>query len=154
MNTAGKAAFFIILISVAVSSGIVGCKGSVNSSHLFSYPPDSLPHDDRWTYLGEVMVSSKERGPLTRKSRKSVVISVVDRNKKVYLSDQFKFECANIESSITWEDFKEIQIVLSEVGNKFAEDSYNQQLVKKGPHRLAGLKYVYDPTAERFKRTY
>jgi len=153
IKKAGKCILFVFLILFILSVGIAGCKESVYSFHSFSYPPNSVPHEDNWEYLGKVVVSSKEEGPLTQKSEKNVKITIVDKNKNVYLSDELKFISAYIESSITWHDFEEIQIILFEVGNEFSKDTYNQQLIKKGPNRLISLKYAYDSAIKKFKRS-
>jgi len=151
-NKAVKCILIVLLILIILSVGIAGCNEKMYSFHSFSYPPNSMPHEDNWEYLGKVVVSSKEKGPLTQKSEKNVKITIVDKNKNVYLSDELKIISAYIEPSITWYNFEKIQIILFEVGNEFSKDAYNQNLIKKGPNRLESLKYAYDPEIKKFKR--
>jgi len=148
----GKCIVLVFAILAILNVGIAGCSEKMYSFHSFSYPPNSMPHENNWEYLGKVVISSKAKGPLTKKSEKNVKITVVDKNKNVYLTDELKFISAYIEPSITWYDFEKIQINLFEVGNEFSKDAYNQNLIKRGPNRLGSLNYAYDSENKKFKR--
>lgn len=128
----------------------LSCNGSVYLYKAFTFPPGSLPHEDKWQYSGKVIVSSNESGPLAKKSKKKVQIKVTDRKENIMLSDDFSFVSANIEATVTWDKFDEIDIILSEVGNQYAEDQYNKDLLKNGPRQLACLKYRFDTKLGRF----
>jgi len=131
---------------------ISGCRGTNYTVQLFSYPPDTKPHDSNWEYLGKIVVYSKEEGPLTRKSKKSVDITIVDREQNRVLEDKHTFDCASIRASIEWEQFENIHITLFEEGNEFAEDSYNKDLSKKGRVVLVELEYKFNKETKQFER--
>lgn len=151
-NTTLKLLLVLILFPI-IGIGTYGCKGKSYSFTAFSYPPGSEPHEDNWEYHGKVIVSSLEVGPLTRRTRKTVQIIVQGRSKDGFLSDKLDFVCASIESSVQWDVFDEIEIILYEVGNEFAEDEYNKKLIKKGRNPLSHLKYVYDDQTKKFHRS-
>ena len=147
-----RVAVFLLSLFLMVDGIIHGCKQGTYSFTAFSYPPKSQPHENDWEYLGKVLVISQKEGPLTQKSAKSVRITVENKNKKTYLSDELSFVCGSVESVVHWDRFGEIEIILSEVGNDFAKDVYNRQLIDKGPRLLVRLKYVYEPDLKEFRR--
>ena len=130
----------------------LGCKNSSYSFKAFSYPPSSKPHEANWEYSGRVIVTSREKGSLSKESEKFVQIIIKDKSKRIYLSDKLKFKCGNIDALIMWDQFEKLEVTLLEVGNKFANDDYNKELRRKGPIRLTNLKYRYDPELQEFKR--
>jgi hypothetical protein len=142
----------LLFLFLMVWGTIFGCKQGAYSFTAFSYPPKSEPHENNWEYLGKVLIVSQSDGPLTDRSAKNVRITVENKDKKTYLSDEVSFVCGNIGPSIHWDQFSEIEIILSEVGNEFAKDEYNRQIIERGPRRLANLKYVYDPALNEFRR--
>lgn len=142
--------FSIILVALF----LYGCKGEVYSGKLFSYPPNSQPHDNNREYLGKVIVTQKENTPFTRKAHKTIRINIEkDSNQKKYLSDKLIFFCADIDPVIEWDHFENLNITLFEVGNEFADDDYNRQLIKTGPQKLIHLFYVFDPKLNKFVRS-
>ena len=60
---------------------------------------------------------------------------------------------AGIDIIIEWDKFENLEILLSEKGNIFAEDDYNKQLIENGPKKIIQLNYTYDPSIEKFVRT-
>jgi hypothetical protein len=142
----------IVLIYMMVSISLGSCRNTSYSFRAFSYPPGSQPHQDNWEYSGTVVVTSQEKGSLSKKSAKSVYIVVKDKSKRTYLSDRLEFHCGQIDSSIKWDKFEELEIILYEVGNEFADNEYNKELLKKGPIRLCLLKYRYDSASREFER--
>lgn len=143
--------FSIIFISIAIALYLCGCGYTPYSGQAFSYPPGSKPHEDNWEYSGRVIVTSRQKGSFAKKSKKIVYIVVKDRNKHKHLSDKMRFECGSIEASITWDQFEILEIILYEVGNKFEDDDYNKELLKKGPVLLVHLRYTYDYKSKEFK---
>lgn len=149
-------------ISKAVKTLIVGscilllfaasCRKTDFAGQYFSFPPGSKPHENNWEYTGVITVSSNQT-PITSKSKKKVNIKIYDRNKTIYLNEDFEFDCASIEANVVWNNFEEIKIELSEVGNRFAEDGYNKQLIKSGPNKLLNLTYKYNQEGEKFRKT-
>ena len=84
------------------------------------------------------------------KSKKNVNMKVYDQSKTLFLNEDFKFTCASVSANTVWGKFEEIKIVLLEVGNEFAKDSYNKQLLKDGPNRLLELSYQFDQKNMKF----
>ncbi len=121
---------------------LVSCHTEYTTQH-FSFPPGSKPHENDWKYTALIIVSSNE-SPITKKSKKNVQIKVYDKNKTYFLKDEFEFVSASIDANVVWDNFEEIKIELVEVGNEFAEDDYNNQLVKSGPNVLLSLIYQYN----------
>ncbi|OAD20935.1 hypothetical protein THIOM_003325, partial [Candidatus Thiomargarita nelsonii] len=113
--------------------------------------PGSKPHENNWEYKALVVVSSNQ-SPITKKSKKNVQIKVFDKSKITFLKDDFEFISASIGVNVVWETFKEIRVEFIEVGNEYAKDSYNEQLLKSGPNRLLELTYQYDQESNKFKR--
>jgi len=144
--------YLLFLILLCTSMVIVNCRGSVYSFYAFSYPPSSKPHEDNWEYLGKVIVASNEVGALSKKSKKGVQIIVVNKLKQTVLSDDLKFVCGSIDAKIIWQQFEEIEITLYEIGNPYAEDEYNKELIVKGPNRIAHLEYLFDNVSKKFKK--
>lgn len=124
---------------------------SVYTTKHFSFPPGSKPHENNWTYTGLVIVSSSQ-SPITKKSDKNIKIRIYDKNKIIYLNDDLEFNSASVRANIFWDTFEELRIELFEVGNEYAKDSYNQDLLRTGPNRLFELMYQYDNESKRFKR--
>lgn len=129
---------------------VLACKTDY-TTHMASFPPGSKPHENNWKYITAVTVSSHQT-PISSKSKKVVKIEVLDKSHKSFLSETLEFTAASIESNITWNTFEEITIDLSEVGNEYAEDSYNAALVKSGPKHLGHLVYKYDSKDNQFKK--
>lgn len=130
-----------------------GCYREAYTVQFFSYPPDSKPHEDNWEYRGTVAITQEEKGSFAKKTHKTIKINIKDRTKTDYLFDEFKFFCAGIDAVIKWEHFEKLDISLLEVGNKFEDDDYNRQLLKKGPNELIQLNYTYDPSLSKFVRS-
>lgn len=138
---------FLVLVMI-----ISGCKGVAYTTTYFSYPPNTKPHEDNWEYLCKIVVSSREPGPLTKQSEKTVRISVVDRQERILLEDKMEFNCAGIETSASWAAFPEIDIVLVESGDNLVS-KYNDDRGKAEHRRdLFELKYLYDPKKKKFNR--
>ena len=137
---------FVLLMIPSISS----CNNVYTGKH-FSFPPESNPHENNWQYAGQVIVSSNQT-PITKKSKKNIQIKIYDKNKTVFLNDDFQFISASIDTNVLWEKFEEIRIELFEVGNKYAKDSYNQRLLKAGPKSLLILKYQYDRKKKKFMK--
>jgi hypothetical protein len=131
---------------------ISSCSGAEYTTQHFSFPLGTKPHDNNWQYLGMVVVSSAKSGPITQKSTKKVKIKISGKNEQIYLEDNFEFISASIRAKVTWNNFDYIEVELMEVGNKFAKDPYNAQLIKSGPRNLRSLVYKYDGELKKFQR--
>ena len=142
----------MVLCLLALYLPISGCPNYNYAFKVFSYPPGSKPHESDWEYFGKVVHYSKEKGPLTNKSKKYVEIVIYDREKNKLLEDKYTFQCASIEATIAWEEFEDLQISLFERGSKHAEDDYNKELLKKGPVLLIELKYKFNEATKKFER--
>lgn len=136
---------------LVIFSFTLSCSGSEYTTHHFSYPPGTKPHENEWQYMTLVTVTSKQ-SPITKKSRKKVNIQVYDRNKTTLLNEDFEFVVASIDAKVVWNKFEELSVELDEVGNKFAEDTYNVHLVKSGPNKLLKLTYRYDQQLRIFRK--
>lgn len=128
------------------------CRKTDYAGQYFSFPPGSKPHENNWEYTGVITVSSNQT-PITAKSKKKVNIKIYDRNESIYLNEEYEFDSASIDANVVWEKFEEIRIELDEVGNEFAEDDYNKQLVKSGPNKLLNLTYKYNQQDRKFRKT-
>ncbi len=142
-----KALVGAMLILLFASS----CSGSEYTTQHFSFPPGSKPHESSWQYMALVIVSSDE-SPITSKSKKVIEIKVNDRSNTVFLDDNYEFICASLRANVVWEKFEEIKVELFEVGNEYAKDLYNKQLLKSGPNRLLVATYQYDQKHNKFNR--
>ena len=130
----------------------IGCSKKNYSGKWFSYPPNSKPHEDSWEYRGSIIITQKEKGSFTKKTHKTIQINIKDREKTEYLDDVIQIYCAGIDAVIEWGHFEKLDISLLEVGNKYEDDDYNMQLLKKGPNKLTQLKYTYDSSLRKFVR--
>lgn len=130
----------------------VCCKGPIYTTQHFSYPPGSKPHENDWEYTMMIITFSK-RAPITKKSKKVVKIKIYDKNKTIFLDEDFNFSCASVSADVSWLEFEKIKVELFEEGNKFSKDQYNQDLLKSGPKRLLELTYRYDHEDKKFKKT-
>jgi hypothetical protein len=139
--------FTVFLVTLVLSA----CNGTPYSFMLFSYPPNTRPHDDGWQYLAKVAVFSEKQGALTNRTKKNIHISIIDRKKRVYLTHTLQVVSANVGSTFRWDRFEEMHVDLLEVGNEFADDAYNRMLLKSGPNVLARLTFTYDASLEQFK---
>jgi hypothetical protein len=137
---------FVFLALLTLSA----CQTEYTTQH-FSFPPGSKPHEDNWEYTALIIVSSRKR-PITKRSKKNIQIKVYNKSKAIFLDDNFEFISASIEANIVWEKFEEIRVGLIEVGNKYADDQYNKQLLKSGPKSLLELTYKYEHETKKFKR--
>lgn len=150
MRLLARVKFRRMMVIWAVLPLFTSCNTVYTGKH-FSFPPESKPHENNWRYAGQIIVSSNQT-PITKKSIKKIQIEVYDKNKTIYLRDNFQVISASIEANIFWEEFEKIQIEIIEVGNKYSKDSYNQKLLKDGPKSLFALTYQYDQKANKFKR--
>lgn len=138
----------MLVLLIFMAPVFVACQYDYTTQH-FSFPPGTKPHENDWDYTALVAVSSSTI-PITSRSQKSVKIEIYNRSKAILLKDDFKFMSASIEARAVWEKFDEIQIELVEVGNRYAEDRYNQELLKSGPNRLLNVTYEYDQVSKKF----
>lgn len=129
----------------------LSCSGSEYTTRYFSFPPGTKPHENEWQFMTLVIVSSNQK-PIAKKSRKKVKIRIYDKNKTDLLNEDFEFVSASIDAKVVWNTFKEISVELVEVGNKFADDPYNEQLLKAGPNSLLKLTYKYAQNDRKFFR--
>lgn len=121
----------------------ISCSRSY-SFQVFSFPPYNQPHENNWTYLCKVTNWQQiGKHPVTKGKRK-IEILILDKNKNKVLEDTFEIESASIETKIKWVEFKRLTLDFYEVGNKYAEDEYNKQLIQEGPKYLITLNYIWD----------
>lgn len=141
--------YFLLLLTLMLPI-FVSCQTEYTTQH-FSFPPGSKPHENNWEYTALIVVSSSE-SPITKRSNKNVEIKVYNRNKDTLLKEDFEFISAAIDANVVWEKFEDLSVDLLEVGNEYAKDTYNKQLLKSGPNRLLELTYKYEPETEKFRR--
>jgi hypothetical protein len=140
--------FLFVLVALMLPI-FISCQTEYTTQH-FSFPPGSKPHENDWEYTVLVIVSSSEN-PITKRSKKNVQIKVYNRSKATLLNDDFEFMSASIDANVVWEKFEEIRVELLEVGNEYAKDPYNKQLLKSGPNRLLELRYRYEQENKKFR---
>lgn len=140
-------AFFVLFLFT-----IQSCSASNFTTQHFSFPPESQPHETHWQYIGFVKVSSSDNQAITKKSKKDVWVKIVDKEEREVLNEKMQFDSASIQSTIIWIEHDSIQIELHEVGNKYSNDSYNNDLLKSGPVLLAIINYKYDSNTKLFRR--
>jgi hypothetical protein len=112
------------------------------SSQYFSYPPDSKPHENDWTYFCKIIIWDPFGNRPVEKGKRKIEIVINDKNKNKVLEDKFEIESASVETKIKWMELKQITFDLYEVGHKHAEDEYNKLLIKEGPKHLVTLNYI------------
>lgn len=151
-HTANTALGRVLIGSLIMLFFATSCSGSEYTTQHFSFPPESKPHENDWKYMALVIVSS-DKSPITDKSEKVVKIEIHDQSSAIFLDDGYKFTCASVRVNVVWDKFEEIKVDIDEVGNKFAKDPYNEQLLKTGSNRLISLIYQYDKKSNKFKRT-
>lgn len=142
----------LIIGSCIILLFAVSCRNTEYDGLYFSFPPGSKPHENDWKYTGVITVTSNQ-SPITAKSKKKVNIKIYDKSKTIYLDEDFEFDSASIDANVVWEKFEELRVELAEVGNDFAEDPYNKQLVKSGPNKLLNLTYKYNQEDRKFRKT-
>ncbi len=138
-------------IALLIALPLVGSCRTEYTGQYFSFPPSSKPHEGDWQYTALVTVTSGHT-PISDKSSKKVNVKVYDKNEKVFLNDDFKFVSASIRATVAWDDFEELTVELTEVGNEYAKDNYNRELVRAGPNKLLAVKYKFDPEDKKFKK--
>jgi hypothetical protein len=114
------------------------------SIQAFSFPPGSKPHESNWTYICKVIDWQQIGKNHVEKGKRNIEIIISDKNKKNVLEDSFEIESASIRTNIKWLQLKHLTLELYEVGNKYADDEYNKNLLNKGPRHLITLNYVWD----------
>ena len=80
----------------------------------------------------------------TEKGERKIQIIITDKNKTNVLREELVLESASIKSKIKWDNLESLTLDLYEIGNQFAEDHYNKQLIKEGPRHLITLSYEWD----------
>jgi hypothetical protein len=129
---------------------LVSCQTEYITQH-FSFPPGSKPHENDWSHTALIIVYSDE-SPITKRSKKKVEITVNDKSKNTLLDASFEFISSSIKASVEWEKFEDLKIELFEVGNKYAEDKYNTELIKSGPKKLMKINFRYNQKMKKFER--
>lgn len=120
-----------------------GCSRTY-SGQYFSFPPGTKPHENNWEYLCKIINWQQLGKHPVEKGKRKIEITINDKDKNKVLEDAFEIESASIETKIKWEKFEKISLDLYEVGNQYADDDYNKQLITTGPRHLTTLKYVWD----------
>ena len=131
---------FLILLSLFFFNG---CARSYNVQ-LFSFPPETKPHESGWIYLGQIVSWDPFGKKSTDKGKREIEINITDKNKKAILQDKLQIDCATLEGNIHWDKFEMLTIELNETGNPYSEDEYNKNLTKEGPRHLVTLSYVWN----------
>jgi hypothetical protein len=129
-----SAAIIVLLLLCSCSRSYTG--------QFFSFPPGSKPHENDWTYLCQVIYWAPLGKKGTDKGKRKIQVIITDKNN--VLREEFELESASIESKIQWENLEGVTLDLYERGNQFAEDEYNNQLLKEGPRHLITLSYTWD----------
>ena len=138
-----------ILLTVMLLT-LISCQKEYTTQH-FSFPPGSKPHENDWSHTALIIVSSDE-SPITKRSQKKVDIKVYDKNKETLLDASFEFISSSIAANVEWEKLEDLKIELFEVGNKYAEDKYNTELIKSGPKKLMKINFRYNQKREKFEK--
>lgn len=140
----------LIMFVFILLSFVASCQTEYTTQH-FSFPPGSKAHEQGSKCILLVIVSTSQT-PITKKSGKKVKIKIYDKNKRILLDDGFDFISASIKANVVWNDFDNIHVELTEIGNKFSEDNYNKKLIKHGPAELIILNYKYNKQSNVFER--
>ena len=137
---------------VIASTLILMCSCKVDyTGQYFTYPPGSKEHEHNWQYT-LLIIASSHHTPIAEKSKKKVRIKVYNTEKTVFLNDVYEYECASVDAYAVWDTFEEIKLEIREEGNKYADDDYNKQLLKSGPHTLLKATYHYNQEDRKFVR--
>lgn len=138
--------FTIYLISIQINCS----RGGAFSFVTFTFPVGSQFLNNDWDYLGKVVTTSLESGPVTNRSKKRIEILIIDKDEKKYLDDKYNAICADITAEIKWTVFDKLSITIIEKGNPYANDSYNKTLIRKGPKELFRFTYIFNNTLGKF----
>lgn len=134
------------LLSIAL---MFACSQSEYTMQYFTFPVETQPHNNNWEYIGKIKVASNKK-PITTKSMKMVELTIHNKSDDVLLKEVFEFNGASIRGEVSWKTFEKLNITLFEVGNKFANDSYNKNLIIKGPKLLITKSYHYNSKNREF----
>jgi len=138
---------FVILTLLFFS--LLSCRINYTGQYFY-FPPESNKYNDNWEYKGYIFVEGY--GSHILKSNKRIRITVKDRKDQLLLDEKLTLTCASLRSQISWTDFEKLEIILFEKGNKYSDDSYNRELVKKGPNTLTVLTYAFNSQLGKFER--
>lgn len=120
-----------------------GCSRSY-SGFYFSYPAESKPHENNWTYFGKITVWDPFGKKATERAKRKIEIYVYNKNEEKVLYDSIELITASLEKEIIWDKFETLTIKLYERGNEFSSDEYNKKLIKEGKRHLITLKYFWN----------
>ena len=120
------------------------------SFYLFSFPPESAPHENNWEYIGSIYVYYEER--ISIPSNKRHWIEITDRNDKKYLDDEFYIYGGQIWEIDEWNVFDSLLIIFYDVkdGEPYkALDSLGDSVYT---NYLTQVTYVFDSISMQFER--
>lgn len=148
----------VTCLVLAAAVLVIMCTRSVTWITKVETFPQGVPYpSDSWQYVVEVRTETAQQ--LYQRSKKRVSLEVRDRSGVRVLRDKLEYDCAGVETTVTWNTLDVLEIELWEVGVEYegADAKYNQpysvELARSGPRILAKLVYRFDPETERFERT-
>jgi hypothetical protein len=78
------------------------------------------------------------------RGKRDIDIIINDKTKNTVLEDKIELESASIRSEVKWTNFERLTLDIYEVGNEYADDSYNKKRIAEGRKLLKTLIYVWD----------
>jgi len=119
----------IIFLAVILLISLTACKGSY-SFNLFSFPPNTKPHENHWTYLGKIVVYDNPAFFSTKPPKKTLEISISDTQGNTLLTDKVNVVGVSFRYHIEWEASDNLLINVSESGQSASNPlvSLNYQL--------------------------
>ena len=122
---------------------LISCGKKDYTVKAFTFPKGSKVHKNDWDYMAEIIVSSSHT-PITDKSKKNVIIKILNSSKKVLFEKEYDFIGASIRAYATWDVYHTISLKIQEEGNEYAEDKYNKDLIQSGPKIMVDLLCHYN----------
>jgi hypothetical protein len=114
--------------------------GGTYKFSLFSYPPNSTPHESDWEYLGEVYLWEQNKNyGVTH-----VTIAVENKNDEYLLIDKFELSLPSnmIDACEKWDVFDSLTIYFSKCDDFCCDDS--------GAVHFQERLYIYNESENKF----
>jgi len=119
-----------LLLIVILLTTLTACTSSY-SFKLFSFPPNTQPHDNDWTYLGKIVVYDKPGISSTEMAEKTLEITVTDTQGNELLTDHVIVVGGSFRYHIQWESLENLHIEVNAANSTALKPllSLNYQLI-------------------------
>ena len=97
------------LVSVTILLVLAACSGSY-SFKLFSFPEDSKPHENNWSYLGRIIVYDPWGVSSTESVEKKLTITIENRQGELLLDEKHKVVGGTFNYDVLWKGKDELHI--------------------------------------------